>query len=81
MWQHNYTPLLNNLALSSLVAAVPIFVLLVMIGVLRKPAWLSALTGLGAAILVSMFVYGMPATIAFSAIFYGAAQGLFHSAV
>jgi lactate permease len=77
MWQHNYTPLLNNLALSSLVAAVPIFVLLVMIGVLRKPAWLSALTGLGAAILVSMFVYGMPATIAFSAIFYGAAQGLF----
>ena len=77
MWQHNYTPVFNSLALSSLVAAIPIFVLLVMIGVLRKPAWLSALSGLGAAIVVSLFLYGMPASLTFSAIAYGAAQGLF----
>ena len=77
MWQHNYTPVANNLALSSLVAAIPILVLIVMIGVLRKPAWISALTGLGAAVLVSLFGYGMPASLTFSSILYGAAQGLF----
>ena len=58
-------------------AAIPIFVLLIMIGVLRKPAWLSALAGLGAAMLVSFFAYGMPASLTFSSIGYGAAQGLF----
>ena len=42
MWQHNYDPLGSPL-LSTLVAAVPIVVLLIMIGVLRKPAWMSAL--------------------------------------
>jgi lactate permease len=77
MWQHNYTPVANNLALSSLVAAIPIFVLILMIGVLRKPAWLSALVGLVAAVLVSLFGYGMPVALTFSSIFYGVAQGLF----
>ena len=48
MWQHNYDPL-GNPVLSTLVAAVPIVVLLIMIGVLRKPAWMSALAGLGTA--------------------------------
>ncbi len=46
MWEHNYDPL-GNPMLSTLVAAVPIVVLLLMIGVLRKPAWMSALAGLG----------------------------------
>jgi lactate permease len=77
MWQHNYTPLSNSLALSSAVAALPIFVLLLMLGVFRKPAWISSLCGLGGAMVVALFVYGMPAPIMFSAIAYGAAQGLF----
>jgi lactate permease len=77
MWQHNYAPVLNSPTLSSLVAAIPIFVLLIMIGVLKKPAWLSALAGLAAAILVSLFAYGMPAALTFSSIGYGVAQGLF----
>jgi lactate permease len=77
MWQHNYTPLSNNLALSSAVAALPIFILLLMIGVFRKPAWMSSLTGLAGAIVVSLFVYGMPPALVVSAIGYGAAQGLF----
>jgi len=77
MWQHNYAPVLNNPTLSSLVAAIPIFVLLIMIGVLKKPAWLSALAGLAAAILVSLFAYGMPVGLTFSSIGYGVAQGLF----
>ena len=77
MWQHNYIPLSNSLALSSAVAALPVFVLLVMLGVLRKPAWMSSLSGLAGAMVVAMFVYGMPAPLMFSAIAYGAAQGLF----
>lgn len=77
MWEHNYTPLSNSLALSTLVAALPIFVLLLMLGVLRKPAWISSLVGLAGAMVVALFVYGMPPSIMFSAIGYGAAQGLF----
>jgi lactate permease len=77
MWQHNYTPLSNNLVLSSAVAALPIFILLLMIGVFRKPAWISSLTGLAGAIVVALFVYGMPPSIMISAIGFGAAQGLF----
>src|SRR5579862_9219098 len=77
MWQHNYTPLSGNLALSSLVAALPIFVLLLMLGVLRKPAWVSSLTGLASAALVALLFYGMPVGIMLSSVFYGAAQGLF----
>ena len=45
MWEHNYDPL-GSPWLSTLVAALPIFVLLLLIGVLRKPAWMSALAGL-----------------------------------
>jgi lactate permease len=77
MWDHNYTPLSNNLALSSAVAALPIFVLLLMLGIFRKPAWVSSLMGLAGAVIVSLFVYGMPASVMISAIGYGAAQGLF----
>ena len=63
MWQHNYTPLSNSLVLSSIVAALPIFVLLVMLGILRKPAWISSLSGLAGAVVVALFVYGMPVPI------------------
>jgi L-lactate transport len=77
MWTHNYTPLAGSLTLSALVAAVPIFTLVVMLGILRKPAWLAALIGLCAAVLMAMGLYGMPAPIVFAAVTYGAAQGLF----
>jgi lactate permease len=77
MWPQNYTPVGGSLGVSALVAAVPVFVLLLLLGVLRKPAWLAALFGLAAAALVALGVYGMhPAALA-SAIAYGAAYGLF----
>ena len=38
MWQHNYEPISGSLGASALVAAIPIVVLFVMLGVLRKPA-------------------------------------------
>jgi lactate permease len=77
MWQQNYTPLGGSLPLSALVAALPIFVLLVLLGVLRKPAWLASLSGLGAAAAVAAGAYGMPWGKLGAAAAYGAAFGLF----
>src|SRR5215467_6288206 len=77
MWQQTYTPVADSLPLSTLVAAIPIFTLLLLLGVLRKPAWMASLAGLAAAAVVAGGVYGMPAAQLFSAIAYGAAFGLF----
>src|SRR5713101_6727862 len=77
MWPQNYTPVGGSLGVSTLIAAVPVFVLLLLLGVLRKPAWLASLFGLGAAALVALGVYGMHAGALASAIAYGAAYGLF----
>lgn len=77
MWQHNYTPVAGSLLWSTIVAAFPILVLLFLLGVLRKPAWVSALWGLAGAIVVAIFEYGMPLRNLAGAITYGAAYGLF----
>src|ERR1700674_3566293 len=77
MWQQNYTPVSGSLTLSALVAAVPIFTLLLLLGVLRKPAWIASLVGLAAAALVAGVAYGMPLGQLASSIAYGAAFGLF----
>ncbi|HYR91977.1 MAG TPA: L-lactate permease [Terriglobia bacterium] len=77
MWQQNYTPIGNSLALSALIAAVPIFVLLFLIGIKRKPAWMASLAGLAVTLLLAGVVYRMPFGMLFSSIFYGAAFGLF----
>jgi L-lactate transport len=76
MWPQNYTPVGNSLPLSTLVAAIPILVLLYLLGVRRVPAWKSALAGLAAAILVALAGYGMPLKLVASATVYGAAFGL-----
>ena len=77
MWQHNYEPVGGSLALSALVAAIPIVALFLMLGVWRKPAWMSALAALGSALVVALTVYGMPAQLAVMSSLYGAAYGLF----
>ena len=77
MWQHNYEPIAGSLGASTPVAAIPIVVLFVMLGVLRKPAWISAATALGSAFLVSALAYGMPVKLALLSTVYGAAYGLF----
>ena len=77
MWQQNYLPVADNLGLSALLAALPIFMLLLLIGVLRKPAWVAALAGLATAALVALFVYGMPIGLVASSASMGASFGLF----
>ncbi len=77
MWPQNYTPVADSLWGSSLVAALPVFALLYLLGVKRKPAWIASLSGLAAAVAVALFAYRMPAGAMASAVGYGAAFGLF----
>src|SRR5919206_309072 len=77
MWQHNYEPIAGSLGLSALVAAIPIIVLFVMLGALRRPAWMSAITALVSALIVSLAAYGMPLRLALLSTLYGAAYGIF----
>ncbi len=76
-WVQNYTPAGGSLALSAAVAALPLAVLLVLLGLLRKPGWLAALAALATAFAVTTGVYGMPVVLACSASLYGAAYGIF----
>src|SRR5919108_5613773 len=77
MWQHNYEPIAGSLAASALVAGIPVVVLFLMLGVLRRPAWMSAMSALGSALIVALTVYGMPVKLALISTVYGAAYGLF----
>ena len=48
-----------------------------MLGVLRKPAWMAALSALASALIIALAVYGMPLQLAVISTLYGAAYGLF----
>ncbi len=76
MWPQTYEPLSNSLWLSALVATLPIFVLLVLLGLMRKPAWIASLAGLAAAAIVARGEYHMPWSMIVSSSAYGAAYGL-----
>lgn len=52
------------------------FVLLYLLAIRRKPAWLSAIVSLATTILMAWLVYRMPPVRVFSAVFYGMAFGL-----
>jgi lactate permease len=71
----SYTPL-GNEYISAIFAAIPVLVLLLMLGVFRTAAHWAALGGLVAAFLVAILFYGMPAGLALSAGANGAVFGL-----
>ncbi len=74
--QH-YTPVADNLGMSALVAALPVVVLLGLLGIFKVKAHLAALAGLATALLIAIVVYSMPAGTAGAAALNGAAYGLF----
>lgn len=75
MWSQIYDPF-ANMPLSAVVAIIPVVVLLGSIGLFEVRAHVAALLGLGAALLVAILAYGMPAKMAGMAAVYGAAFGL-----
>lgn len=72
----NYDPL-GNAFLSTMVAALPVVVLLTAIAFFHIRIHLAALLGLAVALLVAIVVYRMPANAAAATTLYGAAYGLF----
>jgi lactate permease len=76
-WTQIYTPVGGSLALSALVAALPVAVLLGLLGFSHAKAHWAALAGLASALAVAIFVFGMPAQLAGTAALMGAAYGLF----
>jgi lactate permease len=76
MWSQVYDPL-SNAALSTIVAALPVVVLLGALGVLRMQAHVAALLGLGTSLLIAISIFGMPAPMALASAGFGMAYGLF----
>ncbi len=74
-WVHNYDPL-GNIFLSALVAAVPVIVLLGLLGFFHARAYVAALCGLASAMALAIAAFGMPVKLAVAAAGYGVAFGL-----
>jgi lactate permease len=74
-WSQVYDPL-NNAVLSTLVAALPILVLLGSLAFFHIKAHWAAIAGLVVALLVAVVVYGMPAEMAGKTALLGALFGL-----
>ncbi|REG48796.1 lactate permease [Paraburkholderia sp. BL6669N2] len=70
------TPVSNSLLLSFVVAAIPIVVALVMLGILRRPAWQASLAGLITGLAIAIAIWGMPAGLAFNSVAAGMALAL-----
>jgi lactate permease len=74
-WNQNYDPL-GHWWLSTLIAALPILVLLGLLAGFKVKAHLCAVAGAATAVLVAILVFKMPSLLAVSSFFYGSAFGL-----
>jgi lactate permease len=72
MFHQLLTPVGHSLTWSFLVAILPIATVLILLGILKKPAWLAALSGLIVALLIGTAVWGMPVRMATAAALNGA---------
>jgi len=75
-WAQGYDPL-GHWWLSSLLAALPIVVLLGAMAALRVKAHVAACAGLATALVVAILIFHMPVRLALTAATYGAGYGLF----
>ena len=75
IWQQVYDPL-HNAILSTILAAVPIVVLLGTLAFLRMAAHWAAILGLISALAIAILVFGMPANMALGSAGLGAMFGL-----
>ncbi len=64
MFHQLLTPVGDSLPLSFLVAAIPVVVVLVMLGLLRRPAWQASIAGLVTALIIAVTVWQMPVGMA-----------------
>ena len=72
MFHQLLTPVGDSLALSFLVAILPIATVLILLGMLKRPAWQAALAGLVVALLIACTIWAMPVRVAAAAALNGA---------
>ena len=77
MYEQVYEPIAGNLALSTLVAVIPILVLFVLLAGLRIAAQWASLVTLAVALVIAVLVYGMPIGLALNSTLLGIASGSF----
>ncbi len=75
-WSQNYAPLGSPL-LSAAVSALPVVLLLVLLGGFHVRALYAALASLAGALVLAIGVFGMPPVLAFASAGFGAAFGVF----
>ena len=76
MFHQLLTPIGNSLLPSFLVAALPILVVLVLLGWARRPAWQASLAGLIVGLLVAIFGWQFPVGLAINTVVAGAVFAL-----
>ncbi len=76
MFKQLLTPVGDSLALSFLVAVIPIAVVLILLGILRRPAWQACLAGLVVALIIAVAVWQLPPSLALDAAANGAVFAL-----
>jgi lactate permease len=77
VWEQKYLIWGQGLVGSALICAIPIVLLLFLLGVKRRPAWQASLAGLGATVLLATGAFGTSWRHTLSSAAYGAAFGVF----
>jgi lactate permease len=76
MFHQLLTPVGDSLTWSFLVAILPIATVLILLGVLKRPAWQAALAGLVVGLIIAVTIWDMPANLAFASAENGAVFAL-----
>ena len=76
MFSQLLTPVGGSLPLSFITAALPIATVLVLLGVLRRPAWQASLGGLIVGLIIAILVWQLPPALALNAIAAGSTFAL-----
>jgi len=71
MFRQLLTPVAESLPLSFIVAALPVLVVLVLLGVFRRPAWQASLAGLVVGLIIAVGVWDLPVNLAAGSILNG----------
>jgi lactate permease len=76
MFQQLLTPVGDSLGLSFVVAILPIVAVLVLLGVLRRPAWQASLSSLILGLIIAVIAWKMPVGLAINSVLNGAVFAL-----